>query len=588
MKRIIPLLLALLLLCGCGTGEAGESTEPSAAAQTTPVPGGATLLESVDDTISTYALDTGSCAKLLRLRENYVLLTTQGKLYLLSGPGLKVDQTRSLNCTFSPDDPSIQVREDRLCYFDSQRSAYVILDGSLTEISALTIKDTIVGFPRMSPDFSTIYYCTENGVRAMDTTDGTSRLLRQEHGTITGLEGLLFDGTILHYTRTVGEEEGDSSFIRTNDGSLAYCANLDGQVTTWGDTYAAALDFGLPMGSRRDILVGQPGGGVQALALPDPDYDSALFPGENLVLIQSAAGDSLKFELYDLTTGCAAAATDLWGYTVSFPCAWKEGENLWIWGDGTKQFYRWDLSQSQPSAESYLQQMRTLANPNQESLDECYTLAQVLSEQYGISIRLTEEENRTTGVDYSGYPDFRPTQYAEALERLQTALERFPEDFFPQLSGSAPLAIELVDDFDPAMDDYAGTGSLELGDERVIRVSVCADLESIFYHELFHAMELMIYGQTGELDDWGELNPKGFEYGQSMESDAFADDYAMTAPHEDRAQTFMYSMMLKQSDRFESSTMQKKLSLLCSAIRAAFDGYDEVETPFPWEQYLQG
>lgn len=599
MKTIIPFaLLIAVVLCGCG---AVQPTQPTTGAATE-APEHSTLPCKIQDSVATFSLESGNCAGILRFSESsYALLTTTGSMSLLSGADLRIDNARELGCSLRSDDPSILVKEDQISYFDSARGAYVTLGKNLTEISSVTIRDTITAGPIMSEDFSTVYYCTADGVRALDMATGNSRMLRQEHGSIVSLDGILFGGSILRYTRLNEQGVDDTIFIRTSDGSQVYFANLDGQLTTWGDSYAAVMQLELPMGRSRQILTGDLGGTIQNLDI-GTDWDTIAFPGESMALVQNMKEDGLNVLLYDLSDGTLAAARLFPDSGEPFPHSWFDGEYLWLWREEESLLHRWDISQDAYDSESYFAHHYTLSDPDEEGLERCRARASLLSETYGIPIEIVEGDNRTSGADYSGYPDLRPGQYLAALNLLHEALEALPEGLTRKLGENGQLVIQLVDDFDPSRGVQKGSGSLEFGSPRVIQVSVCTDLIPIFYHEFYHAMELVIQSETNSLEDWTGHNPKDFDYTGSAASweagayadseylaegeNYFADDYCLVSPREDRAQTFMYAMLEGQEARFATEAMQGKLEVLSEAFRDAFREFEDLEVVFPWEQYM--
>lgn len=603
MKRIVPFaLLFAILLWGCSTSP--QPTEDTTAPTETQVQATepAALPAETQDSITTFHLESGNCAGILRFSESsYALLTTTGQMSLLSGERLIIDNSRDLGCQLSSDDPSILVKEDQISYYDSTRGAYVTLGRNLTEISSVTIRDTILAGPIMSEDFSTAYYCTAEGVRALDMATGNSRMLRQEHGTIVSLDGILFSDSILRYTRQNEDGVNDTIFIRTSDGSQVYFANLDGQLTTWGENYAAVMQLELPMGTCRQILTGSLSGTIQNLDIGE-SWDTILFPGSGMALIQTVTDNGTKAELYDLSDGTLAARRVFTDHEAPFPHSWYDGEYLWLWNNEESLLHRWDVSQNAYTSDSFFAYHYTLSDPDETGIENAKLRARKLSEAYGISIEIVDGVNRTSGADYTGYPDFRSSQYLSALNQLHEALDRLPDGLTGLLGADGQLVIQLVDDFDPALGVQSGTGSLEFGSPRVIQVSICQDLQAIFYHELFHAMELVIQSETNALEVWTDSNPRDFDYtgsaaawaaGEYAQSEYlsegdnyFADDYCFVSPREDRAQTFMYAMMAGQETRFASNAMQEKLEVLSHAFRDAFEDFGELEVVFPFEQYL--
>jgi len=87
---------------------------------------------------------------------------------------------------------------------------------------------------------------------------------------------------------------------------------------------------------------------------------------------------------------------------------------------------------------------------------------------------------------------------------------------------------------------------------------------------------------TGKVDlqpDEGQLET------MRREGRAFADAMSATSATEDRSRIFHQAMKPDNAETFASETMQKKLEMLCIAIRDTWDWKKSAET-YPWEQYL--
>jgi len=593
MKRWILLLLVCALLAGCAADEPTEPndvTDPSAVTEESTEPTEPNLLLSSAAGLSVYQLEEDQCAGILPWGEDrYALFTTSGKLHLLTGDKLVEEKIRDLECTLTMADPSIRISGDKLCYFDTTRDAYVTLGRNLTELSAITIRDEVTAGPLMDDAFSVIYYATADGIRAMDISTGNSRLLRQEHLTVTSLEGLDFDDTTLHYKRLLENGVEQDCFIRTADGTLVDMSTLNGELVTWGRNYAAVMEFQLPLTRYREILCGCLEGSPNRL-VTSGEHENILFTGKGTVLLQDEIHPGLVLELYDLETGGRIAYYSRTDWDDPFSNACYDGKYLWLWTVDSDRFVRLDVSEYE-TVPGTLEPLYTLKTP--APLDDAAALAQTIADQYGVGIELSSSDNRTTGVNYDTWPDYRPQEYEAALKLLKRTMDDFPAEFFPKLK----LTIRLMDDFDPAQSLPAGTGELIIGSRRIMELSICDNMLEIFYHELFHAMELYITSESNRLSKWQSLNPEGFSYadstipyesGELKKSEylyAVADDYGLVGPREDRAQIFMYAMLEGQEERFVSDVMQAKLSTLCEAIRHAW-GWTKVQTAFPWEQYL--
>jgi len=127
------------------------------------------------------------------------------------------------------------------------------------------------------------------------------------------------------------------------------------------------------------------------------------------------------------------------------------------------------------------------------------------------------------------------------------------------------------------------------------------NVEQSFLWGLGWALDARLLGNSRDLDNWDELNPKSFsytyDYAQNAErenaddyldpdSRCFVDQESMSFPTEDRARIFVYAMAEDTEEYFTSERMQKKLRRICLGIREAY-GLDESTEVFPWEQYLE-
>ena len=108
---------------------------------------------------------------------------------------------------------------------------------------------------------------------------------------------------------------------------------------------------------------------------------------------------------------------------------------------------------------------------------------------------------------------------------------------------------------------------------------------------LGYVVDSHVLGNSSKYDYWDALNPEGFVYGTadeaylSGEQRAFADATSMNSAVEDRSRILYEAMKPDNADMFQSEIMQKKLLLLCQAIRDAWNLQWKKET-YPWEQYL--
>jgi hypothetical protein len=125
----------------------------------------------------------------------------------------------------------------------------------------------------------------------------------------------------------------------------------------------------------------------------------------------------------------------------------------------------------------------------------------------------------------------------------------------------------------------------------------CGDVEQYFLWGLGWAVDSRVLGNSRDYDFWNDLNPDGFDYtydytlnSYRQDADTYAHGFvnldAMSFPSEDRASIFTAAIQPGNDQLFAGEILQKKLTLLCEAIREAYNLDNSVEI-FPWEQYLE-
>ncbi len=240
-----------------------------------------------------------------------------------------------------------------------------------------------------------------------------------------------------------------------------------------------------------------------------------------------------------------------------------------------------------------------------DQLQQRYGITLLISDQCALSLEHTPHRIATT--DKIGLYAKENRTIMAALKAVEETLERYPEVFFRQFQlqeGRGGIRILLTGTVES---DYSNIGFSYQHREWfniVIDITTTDDIRKTLCHELWHATEQRI-GLTDNdaFTDgrWEECNPIGFAYSNntsdyhndiaytygSDKAVCFIDPYAKVSAAEDRAR-LMEAAMVPESyptaDIFNQPILQKKLQLLCAAIRDAFDttGWQEVY----WEQYL--
>lgn len=603
MKQLVIALMVVLTLSGCGQA-VSETTSTTEIDATATVPETtqafyqpATMERETAGALRTY--DMGEpISGIAPFGENLLVCTNEKTLSLLDGNTLEVLKQRELESNTTWGGADLQISDHQIGYFDASSNAYVILNSELVVESTTALPNKLSSIPVISTDFQTIYYASDDAIRAMDLSTGVSRIVRQEHTDVLSLEGLLFDNEVLRYVRTDSNGTAQTCFINTKDGSIHFTATYKDPMVHWNNWYAAAPRLEHPFGVFQRIITGNRDGTAHMLC-PQQNWDKAISPGTSFVITQTLSPAGLGMNCYNLETGDLNAEITLPRLNESFSGSCIQGNLIWLWNHSDSKFYCWDMEKSAPQEPvSVLAEFTSVTDPQEVALSTSIAHAQALEDQYGIKIAFTEKGNRSKGLDYSTVPDYRPEMYDSALKLLEEALEKLPADFLAQVgkrTSDGMMQIHLVDDYDPAIGTIPGTGSCEFADGGVvINVSMCTDLETIFFRELGNAIITRISSVGDGLKNWLDFNPTGFQYSATIDQNSpyltvgenyFMNSAALQSPRADQAQTFLHAMLPDQQSRFASEPMQAKLSLLCSLIRSTYDIPEETE--LPWEQYLQ-
>lgn len=571
-------------------------SDASAPVSTAPAQAASPFKPLFNGAVSIYET-SGTITGMTALGDKLLVCTNGTTLSLLDGTTLEVLKQKELESEISWGSSSFVIAQEQFGYFDPVNNCYVVLNSDLVPVSTTVLPIALSCDPVISSDFKTIYYLAQDTIRALDLTTGISRILRQEHTQILSLDGLLFDNEILRYVRMDAAGSKQTCFINAQNGSICYTSNYDDTMIHWDDWYASAPQLEHPMGDFQGIITGERDGTLKMLR-PERRWDNVISPGNSLIVTQTKDKARLVLNCYQLKTGDMTAEITLAQPGDFFTAACAQGELIWLWNPTDRQIYRWDTSQTLPAVPvSIMTDFTSITAPREDVLSLIDPHIQSLQYQYGVDISFVEQTNRTQGMDYSTVPDYRPDMYQKALDILEGCIKRFPKDFLKHVGArtiDGKLQIQLVDDYDPIVGDAPGSGSCEFADGGiVIRVSIGPDLEKIFCRELGYAIITRIISRSSGLDQWSELNPKGFQYTDIPNPDSpylasganyFMDTASMQSSRDDQAMLFAYSMLPDQKDRFSSAPIQKKLALLSKLIRSTYE-IDAATTP-PWEIYL--
>lgn len=575
MKRCILMMLLVLLLAGCGT--VPEETIPSETV-VQPETEQLHIWQLRDDYAAVYALGSNL---LLQSESGLTLVNTVDSTVLASVGDLTLPE---------PGSSQIWAGDYGVFWYLEETRTVFLYDLMLVEIGRLQLEDTVIGPVQLNGDGTKLYYCTANDVKVLDMQASYSTSLRPTEQKWLGITGVFVNDSLLRCN--VLQEDGT---VQT----LVISAQT-GQVIDQGSAFEGLTGIGsLYVGCKDGQWICGQGGGRTKLLLVD--HDLVLPLTENRVLGVTNDLYSVHLDVYDVQSGIRTAAYELKGVTQITDLTWHNGKVCFLSG---RKLYCWDPSFNDPQDDMvYIEVRYTAEEPDTAGLAVCRETADRLEEEYGIEILFYKDVLNAVPDNCSFEMDHVPEVFAAALERLENAFSQFPTGFFEtvaQWTRSGKLHILLTAQILVEDDTYCQClpGLQYLQDTDIyIALEMGEELERSFYHNLAHAIDIVVLSNSTKFYEWDKLNPGKFSYDYNyteyseredsayLESgkEYFVNTYAMSFPVEDRATIFEYAVTHGNDSVFASKFMQKKLKRIC-------DGLSEVFAPedgdYIWEQYL--
>lgn len=617
MKRMLPFLLAVMLLVGCSA--APQPTTPATEAPTTtateppaPTPVGyydpeSALEAATNGALQVYPLYRSDATQIVPMGDGLLLFSGENAttLTLLAGPDLYVKAVANLNCLIQTDHPAVQVSDKGVTYFDEATRELVFLDAQLKEGTRMASPEDMVGTPALSANRKNFYYCTENALRTIELDTGLNMLLREMSGASHRITALHSSDMILACRVTDHYGIESDLFISTENGRTLWETSDSLDLTTKGSRYFVLHHDGI----YPEFLTGTIQASVSQLkydsfhVTPYPvlDLDGVLLCSEN-----SQGGTTLEF--CDLVSGKRTSLLDLTTTIQPLSVTSDAASNslLMLCYDESYECHivcRWNLSRSTVADDrNYVVPRYTAENPDLESMDQCKNLAEQISQTHGVNVLIWTDATPETSADLHLEPEYQTPVILRWLEELDTLLDIYPSALLNQLADKSgnPLRICLIRSYEAADsgEDLSCLLYLDATAEPALFLTMADNWQTDLHHQLFHVMETHILTTCPTYDSWSSLNPKGFQYTlryldeptdllrSMLEEGAFVNLYATSFPKEDRAMTMLAALESENEAVFESRFLQSKLKLLCSGIRIAF-GYKKSPEVFLWEQYLK-
>jgi len=588
MKRLVCLLLLLSLLCGCSDPTTSDTTPTSDPAK------------NHRPQLEEFSLEDYKPLAICSMGQN-VLLVEKQWLILFDSADFTPIAGQKLSGLPSPDSGLLWVSNDGVAYYHEGSRSIIFLNADLHQTLQLELPKDMIGSAWLSPDWETVYYCTENAIRALDIGSGTSRLLKEQGAAWQSITGVFLNGTALRCEVKQADGSVRISLISTQNGALLQESPLLSTLTGQTDWYFL---------SDETTCVPQL---IFGKAEEDPcclwpkDAVTAWWPLPEQGLIVTARDSAVQtvLDCYSMETGQHISALFLRKkVSLSGFCACSNGL-LWFYSDNT--LYRWDPSQ-EPSADdhSYTAPLYTRETPDKTGLARIETLVQQLEQRYGIDIIFGEDTVSASADGYTFETEHVPQAYQKALDILTDAMAQFPDNFFTVAADrtqTGKLTVVLVRNIHGSAENrtLASADGIQywLNGDPYIALSLSGDIERYFYHEMGHVIDSRVLSTTAVFYEWHKVNPPGFQYDKdyitNLDRDDnqylvgddrwFIDTYSMSFEIEDRSRIFEYASLPGNEEFFSSAHMQTKLKRICNGIRQSF-GLENDQT-FIWEQYLK-
>ncbi|MBQ9930197.1 MAG: hypothetical protein IJO72_05410 [Oscillospiraceae bacterium] len=600
MKRWLALLALTLLLGGCSYSAPTDNTDdipatlPQTPNQVAPslYDEGDPIEAATDGAVKAYLPEDG-CEYIVPMGKNLVLFG-ENSIVLLRGERLTQVASAQLFDLPKPDSGKLQIREDGIAYYDAGKEQIVFLNQFFREVGTFSLPKDIEGDVYLTPDWKMFYYCSEQGVHALNLDTGVSRLLKEQAADWQGVNGGLLNGMALRCSLKQADGTVQTMLLSGETGTVLAQGDYLESMLGGGECYYALSNGAHIFGIRQEQTIRlQPDGKGKLYPLPDGKCA--------VVRVKTKTGCRLDY--YDIVSGRRTASVKLDGIDGVSSIYAYDGV-VFFTAEGV--LYRWETALSLTQEQKlYTAPYYHYTDPDEAGLASVGQLVNWLEETYDVRILYWKEAEGLAPWDYSFTAEHDAQLYEQYLPELEKTLRKFPTGFFEDISAwssSGRLNIVLVQGIygGAETEKYTSASGIQYhaGGDAYIALTVGEDMDSWFLHELGHLLDTRILSTTDAYSGWNSLNPWDFKYDNDYEKNQdrtdtrylegdrryFVDLYSMSFAVEDRSRIFEYACMPGNEAVFASQPMQKKLKTLCQGMRKAFDLEGE---SYIWEQYLK-
>lgn len=608
MKQILTVLLCLLL-CGCT-----QSPDTSEATPETPTAPEKVQLYDPDHPIEkaypgevrAYPLPRSNTHGMRGLGSDLLILSGDGatRLTVLTGENLCEAASLTLEFDLRQDDPSLQVHENGISFFDPTKQETLLLDSRLQEVRRIAGPQGLSGKPLLSRDTGTLYYCTGWSVMAWDLESGIRRTVKELSYSSQELTALLGPDPILECTIQDGENT-NILLLSSENGTELDLFSHNIRLETNGSGYFAVF----PEGFQNRMVFGRSNSSPEFLLPIHPADQQFYLPEDHGAVTARSSEDGISLDYYELNTGILRRSVALESLQSLKNIINTTDHAVFILAydpaAGRDILYRWDVLRQAPDTSNTTVHTFPYSSPeaaDRAGLEQCLEHSRSIGEKYGITIAFLEDACAVQPWDYRFTPEFLAPVLEQELELLDQRLSRYPREVLERtVSHFTGLTLCLVREITgtPESGSLESATGIQFLEDGSVYVAITAGnySEQALYHELYHVMDTHILTESTALDQWESLNPAAFSYSSggllpedseiylSGQTRAFVDRYSMHYPKEDRARIFECAMREGTGEIFRSEYMQRKLTALCTGIREAY-GLKKLPETLPWEQYL--
>jgi len=591
VKKLIPILLVLLLLSGCGKNPAQPAAQLPQATEIQDTEVLVSLYDAdseaetqTDGAVRVYPLGDELYTGLLPCGKKLLVVSGGGELTLLQGERGEIAATTATQMSSAWASTDLCAGAQGIAYYSSDTMEVVMMDEQMQVTARIPMPEDMQGKPIIQLSKGEIVYCTVGQIRTMSMQTGISRMIRSHECLSQELLGSFFDDTVIACMVVNARGAQSVIYVDAQTGEKLY------EDQTWGKLFSNGAHYYAqrPGEESQQNLFGQRGGQTMRLEVPGQTLHPVL---EMRGAVGYAVGESgLELGFYDLETGTQQSAVTVPGMEEP-SCIVSDGKYVWLLAG--KNLYRWDITMSPVSGDAvYAAQLYTSEAPDMEGLEQCRTRADQLEQTYGFTLNIWQEAE-AAGSDFGAVGEYAVDAIQAAMDSVEAVLSKLPEDF---LSITGDVRIHLVRRLEDgaAYAHYWENGAYNL-------VLAGTDVTEWLLWGLGNAVDTRVLGNSFDYDTWDKLNPWWFDYTYDYEENLhrndpenclegsnryFTDAVAMSFPTEDRSRLFANALMEGNDEMFQANPMQKKLRTICIAIREAYD-YQEHTEFFAWEQYLE-